>query len=297
MIKLKELLKEELPPKVKNLVGNVLLGGRDAIAKLQKKKRETNTYWENDLEDALENWVSDSTDELADHFTKNKKVYDQLIDEFPAVMEAPQGKVVYRGTLIKLDTLENALETRPFKVVNITTRTKKRTYLKYSKLPYSPNRPAQSWTMSAAIAMNFGSVSMNSIQVIYKTKTDDSFIFNPKVLRLLATFDEKEVVRVAGDGEFEALIDAKFLAQRRLLHKVKRFKAYFEEARISWNEKQAPNIAKKVVRDYIDSYKLEDLIVTSWSDLDKVNGYDSGLGPVGIYYKEIVNKVLETLAK
>lgn len=287
-------LKEALPPKTKALVGNTLLGQEPEIAKLQRKELEPNTEWEQELRAGIESWTEVSTDELADYFLKNKKVFDQLAVEYPKLMQPPYGKLAYRGTQIKLNSVINAIETRDYKVAKI----KNRYYIRFSKFPYTPYRPAQSWTINPKIATEFGVLSIwgndaSVAQVLYSTKVDDKFAFNPKLLAIIFGNDEGEIIRIDKKGEFDALISAKFLAERHLLHRLKGLRAYFEKARILWNTRQAPLTAKKSD----GAYEVEDLMIPSWSTLDDVPGYISGLGPVGMYYKKVANKALKTLAK
>lgn len=285
-------IKEELPPKIKSLVGNTLLGQDPKIAKLQKRKPEPDTEWEMQLYSDIDNWTGTSTDKLAKQFLKNKDIFDQLALEYPTVMQPPQGKLAYRGTKVKLKSIINAIETKPFKVVKIG----KNYFVRFTKFPYSPKRPAQSWTVDPKIATEFGDPSEwqdKVAQVLYSTKVSDKFIFNPKLLALIfGGRSESEVVRLDKKGEFDALISANFLAKKRLLHRLKGLRGYFEKARVLWNTKYAPQIHRKEPH-----YSMKDLTVTSWSALSKLDGYGNGLGPVARYYKKVVNKALKLLAK
>ena len=110
---LKEIkaLNEKLPNDLQKKVGNVLFGENPAITKLQKapaEPEELDTSWEDNLYFKLKTWVSSSEIDVANYFTKNKELLQTLAKEFPAVLRPPIGKMAYRGTSIKTNSLKFA---------------------------------------------------------------------------------------------------------------------------------------------------------------------------------------------
>ena len=211
-------LQEKLPADLQKKVGNVFLGGNWKIAKAQGIKRippdgvvEPNTKWESDLFDKIDSWTMSSSVTLAKYFRKNKGLLDQLAKEFPEVLQPPIGQIAYRGTAIKIDSLEQAFRKKKFTIVKI----KGREVFHFKNLDYSPNRTAQSWTIDPKVAFRFdGKVGDDrTVQVVYATKVNKDFIFNPKLMNIIfsESREEDEIVRVAEKGTFEAFVDTEII--------------------------------------------------------------------------------------
>ena len=174
-------LQEKLPADLQNKVGNVFLGGNADIAKLQGVKTpkgfdypEKNTAWEDALQNDIEAWLEVSSPRVAKYFKKNKALLDQLAKEFPQALLPPIGQTAYRGTSIKLDSLEQAFRKKQFKVVRLAGRE----VFHFKNLDYSPNRPAQSWTINPRVAFKFEGRpgTSNVVPVVYATKVNKDFI-------------------------------------------------------------------------------------------------------------------------
>jgi len=242
-------LQEKLPAALQQKVGNVFLGGNWKIAKAQGAKipkgvdvAEPDTEWEEDLYEKLENWVNTSSDPVAQYFKKNKELLDQLSKEFPILLQPPIGEIVYRGTSITKDSLETAFRTKKFDVVRIGGREA----FHFKNLDYNPNRPAQSWTLNPKRAFSFqGSTGdlTDHVSVVYATKVNRDFIVNPLLLKIIWFSDEKETVRVAGKGTFEAFVDSSVILnswkldpKENFIHKLKAAQPYFAEMIAKYNK-------------------------------------------------------------
>ena len=198
-------LKEKLTPDLQKKVGNVLFGDNKYISKLQGVKipkgfdsAEINTEWENDLLDKISFWTKISSNPVASYFAKNKSLLDTLAKEFPQVLQPPIGEMAYRGTSIKIDSLEQAFRKKKFTIVRI----KGREVFHFKNLTYTPNRPAQSWTTNPKVAFKFAGVIdvPGIVQVVYATKVNRDFIFSPELMNIIFEMNENETVRVAGPG-------------------------------------------------------------------------------------------------
>ena len=237
---LKEIkaLNEKLPNDLEKKVGNVLFGENPAIAKLQKapaEPEELDTSWEDNLYFKLKTWVSSSGTDVANYFTKNKELLQTLAKEFPSVLQPPIGKIAYRGTSIKINSLKNAFIKKQYTIVKVGGKE----VFRFKNLEYNPNRKSQSWTVDPKIAFKFEGRANNedSIHVVYATKVNNDFIFSSELLNIIfdASENEKEVVRVGGKGTFEAFVDSKvFLNTWKLepkdnfVHKLTKAAPFFE---------------------------------------------------------------------
>ena len=237
---LKEIkaLNEKLPNDLEKKVGNVLFGENPAITKLQKapaEPEELDTSWEDNLYFKLKTWVSSSDSETAKYFAKTKVLLQTLAKEFPAVLRPPIGKMAYRGTSIKINSLKNAFIKKQYTIVKVGGKE----VFRFKNLEYNPNRKSQSWTVDPKIAFKFEGRANNedSIHVVYATKVNNDFIFSSELLNIIfdTSENEKEVVRVGGKGTFEAFVDSKvFLNTWKLepkdnfVHKLENAAPFFE---------------------------------------------------------------------
>lgn len=237
---LKEIkaLNEKLPNDLQKKVGNVLFGENPAITKLQKapaEPEELDTSWEDNLYFKLKTWVNSSGIDVANYFTKNKELLQTLAKEFPSVLQPPIGKIAYRGTSIKINSLKNAFIKKQYTIVKVGGKE----VFRFKNLEYNPNRKSQSWTVDPKIAFKFEGRANNedSIHVVYATKVNNDFIFSSELLNIIfdANENEKEVVRVGGKGTFEAFVDSKvFLNTWKLepkdnfVHKLENAAPFFE---------------------------------------------------------------------
>lgn len=201
-------LEEKLPPDLQKMVGNVFLGSDPVLQKIQKADPEDNTKWENDLYDKLVYWINSPNTVIANFFSKNKDLIIKLAKEFPTLLMPPIGKLAYRGTRVKLDSLEMAFKTKKFKVVRVAGRE----VFHFKNLAYNPNRDSQSWSVDPKVAFRFtGRGEDGSVAVVYVTKVNRDFLFNPNLLNVLwksqgGSGREDETVRVAKSGVFEAFV-------------------------------------------------------------------------------------------
>ena len=237
---LKEIkaLNEKLPNDLEKKVGNVLFGENPAITKLQKapaEPEELDTSWEDNLYFKLKTWVSSSGIDVANYFAKNKELLQTLAKEFPSVLQPPIGKIAYRGTSIKINSLKNAFIKKQYTIIKVGGKE----VFRFKNLEYNPNRKSQSWTVDPKIAFKFEGRANNedSIHVVYATKVNNDFIFSSELLNIIfdASENEKEVVRVGGKGTFEAFVDSKvFLNTWKLepkdnfVHKLENAAPFFE---------------------------------------------------------------------
>ena len=185
-----QLLKEKLTPNLQKKVGNVLFGSLNTIAKLQKAKipvdgseAELNTAWENDLYANIESWIEVSEVSVAKFFAKNKELLQTLAKEFPSVLQPPIGKLAYRGTSIKIDSLKNAFIKKQYVIVKVGGRE----VFHFKNLGYIPNRESQSWTVDPKVAFKFEGRANNedSVRVVYAIRVNKDFIFSPELMNCL----------------------------------------------------------------------------------------------------------------
>jgi hypothetical protein len=244
------LLAEKLPTDLQKKVGNVLFGDNEYISKLQGVKipkgfdsAEINTKWEDDLYEKISKWIKISSNPVASYFAKNKSLLDTLTKEFPQVLQPPIGEMAYRGTSIKIDSLEQAFRKKKFTIVKI----KGREVFHFKNLTYTPNRPAQSWTTSPKVAFKFEGIAsirdVKYVQVVYATKVNRDFIFSPELMNIIFEMNENETVRVAGPGTFEAFVDTSVILntwkldpEENFIHRLPSAKPYFDMMVDSYNK-------------------------------------------------------------
>jgi len=274
---LKEIkaLNEKLPNDLEKKVGNVLFGENPAIAKLQKapaKPEELDTSWEDNLYFKLKTWVNSSGTDVANYFTKNKKLLQTLAKEFPLVLQPPIGKIAYRGTSIKINSLKNAFIKKQYTIVKVGGKE----VFRFKDLEYNPNRKSQSWTVDPKIAFKFEGKANNedSIHVVYAIKVNNDFIFSSELLNIIfdANENEKEVVRVGGKGTFEAFVDSKvFLNTWKLepkdnfVHKLENAAPFFEPMVDKYN-KLADKDNKRFGEKLIKPVKNIESIIKNFGD-------------------------------
>ena len=271
---LKEIrqLKEKLTPDLQKKVGNVFLGDSDKIAKAQGAKiprgadvAEPNTKWEDDLYIKITDWLNQSDNATAKYFKSNKALFNQLAEEFPMLLQPPIGKIAYRGTSIKKDSLENAFKTKKYTVERIAGRE----VFHFKNLQYSPNRDAQLWTLNPKKAFSFeGSADKNDkhVPVVYITEVNKDFIFNPLLLEILWGMNEKETVRIAKAGTFEAYVDWsvsvnhwRMEPNELFIHKIKKAQPYFAGMIDAYN-KAANAESKRTGEDFPLVNNIDDII-------------------------------------
>jgi len=266
------LLKEKLTPDLQKKVGNIFLGADDELVRAQGAKfpkgadvAEPNTDWEDDLYNKITQWLNASEDQEAKYFKKNKALFDQLAKEFPMLLQPPIGEIAYRGTSIKKDSLENAFKTKKYTVERIAGRD----VFHFKNLQYSPNREAQSWTLDPKKAFSFQGKTghwTDSVAVVYATKVNKDFIFNPLLLKILWGVDEKETVRIAKAGTFEAYVDWSVSVNswemepnELFIHKIKKIQPYFAGMVNAYN-KAANAESKRTGEDFPLVNSVDDMI-------------------------------------
>jgi hypothetical protein len=261
---------EALSSDMQKKVGDVFLGGDRKIAKLQGTKPEEDTEWEKDLHSKLVTWISASETHIAKYFAKNKELLQILAKEFPSVLQPPIGKTAYRGTIIKIDSLKNAFLKKPYNVVNIGGVEA----FHFKNLDYNPKRDSQSWTVKPAVAFQFDKLADNekTVHVVYATKVNKDFVFNPELLNIILGFKEgeNEVVRVGRKGSFEAFVSTEVLyntwrldPSENFVHKVSKAKPFFDLVISKYNtlatkeNKKAGNELIPLVKSIQDIINIE----------------------------------------
>lgn len=231
-----QLLKEKLAPALQKKVGDVMFGEEPDFVKLQKapsKPIEINTNWENELWRTIKQWVGTSETKTANYFKKNKELLKTLAKEFPVLLQPPIGKMAYRGTSIKTDSLRNAFLKKKYNVIKVGGRE----VFHFKNLKYKPARASQSWTVDPKMAFKFEGRRNNvdSVHVVYATKINDDFIFSPQLMNIMFKGQESEVVRVGGEGTFEAFVDSHvfeaawhFRPKYNFIHKLSKAKPFFK---------------------------------------------------------------------
>lgn len=237
-----EQLKEKLSPDLQRKVGNVFFGSDNQIAKLQgaKPPEEPNTSWEDDLYYRLTRWLDTSDTTVAKYLKKNKQILDLLAKEFPQLLMPPIGQMAYRGTGIKIDSLEQAFKKKKFEVIKVAGRE----VFHFKNLGYTPARDAQSWTTNPRVALKFEADQYDGkIGVIYATKIDKNFMFNPKLMNIMFQGKEDEVVRIAGKGTFEAYVSTKVALnnwnlepEENFIHRIPSAKPFFTKMVEDYNK-------------------------------------------------------------
>ena len=280
-------LQEKLPADLQNKVGNVFLGGNADIAKLQGVKTpkgfdypEKNTAWEDALQNNIEKWLDTSDARVAKYFKKNKALLDQLAKEFPQALLPPIGQTAYRGTSIKLDSLEQAFRKKQFKVVRLAGRE----VFHFKNLDYSPNRPAQSWTINPRVAFKFEGRpgTSNVVPVVYATKVNKDFIFNPNLMNILfGQIKEDETVRVAEQGTFEAFVDSSAILntwelepKENFIHRLPSAKPYFDQMVEMYNKAVKAENKRLGEELFQPAATVEDIILFNTTEEGNPAGFD-----------------------
>ena len=280
-------LQEKLPADLQNKVGNIFLGGNADIAKLQGVKTpkgfeypEENTAWENTLQNNIEAWLEVSSPRVAKYFEKNKALLNQLAKEFPQVLLPPIGQTAYRGTAIKLDSLEQAFRKKQFKVIRLA----KREVFHFKNLDYSPNRPAQSWTTNPKVAFKFEGRpgTSNVVPVVYATKVNKDFIFNPNLMNILfGQIKEDETVRVAEQGTFEAFVDSSVILntwelepKENFIHRLPSAKTYFDQMVEMYNKAVKAENKRLGEELFQPAATVEDIILFNTTEEGNPAGFD-----------------------
>lgn len=280
-------LQEKLPADLQNKVGNVFLGGNADIAKLQGVKTpkgfdypEKNTAWEDALQNDIEAWLEVSSPRVAKYFKKNKALLDQLAKEFPQALLPPIGQTAYRGTSIKLDSLEQAFRKKQFKVVRLAGRE----VFHFKNLDYSPNRPAQSWTINPRVAFKFEGRpgTSNVVPVVYATKVNKDFIFNPNLMNILfGQIKEDETVRVAEQGTFEAFVDSSAILntwelepEENFIHRLPSAKPYFDQMVEMYNKAVKAENKRLGEELFQPAATVEDIILFNTTEEGNPAGFD-----------------------
>jgi len=279
-----QLLKEKLTPNLQKKVGNVLFGSLNTIAKLQKAKipvdgseAELNTAWENDLYAKIESWIEVSEVSVAKFFAKNKELLQTLAKDFPSVLQPPIGKLAYRGTSIKIDSLKNAFIKKQYEIVKVGGREA----FHFKNLGYIPNRESQSWTIDPKVAFKFEGRANNedSVRVVYAIRVNKDFIFSPELMNIIYTGigQESETVRIGGEGIFEAFVDSsvflntwKFEPKAFFTHKISKAKPFFKPMIDKYNKAAAKDNKRFPVseRERISPVSSIEDIITAYDNTD-----------------------------
>lgn len=280
-------LQEKLSADLQDKVGNVFLGGNADIAKLQGVKTpkgfeypEENTAWENTLQNNIEAWLEVSSPRVAKYFEKNKALLDQLVKEFPQALLPPIGQMAYRGTVIKLDSLEQAFKKKKFNVIRLAGRE----VFHFKNLDYSPNRPAQSWTTNPKVAFRFEGRpgTSNVVPVVYATKINKDFIFNPNLMNILfGQIKEDETVRVAEQGTFEAFVDSSAILNtwnlkpvENFIHRLPSAKPYFDQMVEMYNKAVKAENKRLGEELFQPAATVKDIILFSTTEEGNPAGFD-----------------------
>jgi len=297
MISLKQILlefnklDEKLPPDLRQKVGNVFFGSDPNMQKIQKAKPEDDTKWEDDLYRKLVYWINSPNTVLASYFKQNKDLISKLAKEFPALLMPPIGDLAYRGTRIKIDSLERAFRTKKFEVAKIAGRE----VFYFKKLAYNPNRDSQSWSVNPKVAFKFTghTAKEDNIAVVYVTKVNKDFIFNPVLLNTLwknqgGGGKEDETIRIAKEGTFEAFVDTSVLHNswdlrftENFIHRVPSAKPYFDTLLNNYNKDVNQTNKESETDDYQNISSIEELIDIYRVALDQGINYDYEFPPPG----------------
>jgi len=170
--------------------------------KLQSTKQNENA---NELEIKLFNliadWIEDSDKKDADALYKNKKIFDIIKKQYPAIFRAPKNKLVYRGIelrpqadyiqkffsdidLSELIAIKGELPGNDF-------------YFIKKPIKHIPRLNAESWTTELKTAMRFGEDG-----AVLVTKTSDAFYMTPDFMDAVGS-------EVLGKREHEVILIGK----------------------------------------------------------------------------------------
>lgn len=161
-------------------VGEVLFGEDNKIAKYLKKPIELNTSTEDKIYSQIIKHIEGKNNNIASY-------YDELLklkNKFPEILK-PNAQFVYRGFNLKLSKAKPSIKKEGVKLFNDSY------YILKNEINYISHPKISSWTTSQKIADEFANTSTKyyndpKIQIIAKTEVDESFLFNPNFLNILA---------------------------------------------------------------------------------------------------------------
>ena len=272
-------LHEKLPAALQKKVGDVLFGELPPAVLLQKAPLnpiEINQPWEDDLYWQINQWVGSSETKTANYFAKNKELLKTLAKEFPTLLQPPIGKMAYRGTSIKTDSLRLAFMKKQYTIVKVGGRQ----VFRFKNLKYSPTRNSQSWTIDPKKAFKFEGNANNedSVRVVYATKINNDFIFSPQLMNIIFKHEESEVIRVDSEGTFEAYVDSevflntwKFEPKDNFVHKLTKAAPFFKPMVDKYNKLAAKEKISPVhsVKDIIEVYDNSDNVAPMGFNLNR----------------------------
>lgn len=272
-------LHEKLPAALQKKVGDVLFGELPPAVLLQKAPLnpiEINQPWEDDLYWQINQWVGSSETKTANYFAKNKELLKTLAKEFPTLLQPPIGKMAYRGTSIKTDSLRLAFMKKQYTIVKVGGRQ----VFRFKNLKYSPIRNSQSWTIDPKKAFKFEGNANNedSVRVVYATKINNDFIFSPQLMNIIFKHEESEVIRVDSEGTFEAYVDSevflntwKFEPKDNFVHKLTKAAPFFKPMVDKYNKLAAKEKISPVhsVKDIIEVYDNSDNVAPMGFNLNR----------------------------
>lgn len=181
--KLKTILKED---EVTDKLGKVAFGEDPFVAKMQFRKSEENTDYEEHILDILSRWTGNSTDGLANKlyakFPLLKKAAQMFPYNYVLTPNTDNGTMLYRGVgsykSLSLDKQLSKTKKEEWERIKFGGLT----IYKYKKpIKYVPHRSVQSWTSLKSVATLFTS----GRGVILSTIQTDEFLFNQKLMNHL----------------------------------------------------------------------------------------------------------------
>jgi len=214
-----------------------------------------------------------------------------LAKDFPSVLQPPIGKLAYRGTSIKIDSLKNAFIKKQYEIVKVGGREA----FHFKNLGYIPNRESQSWTIDPKVAFKFEGRANNedSVRVVYAIRVNKDFIFSPELMNIIYTGigQESETVRIGGEGIFEAFVDFsvflntwKFEPKAFFTHKISKAKPFFKPMIDKYNKAAAKDNKRFPVseRERISPVSSIEDIITAYDNTDD--------GPIDFNFREEYSK-------
>ena len=172
--------------------------------------------------DKMENWKSESDKPTANYLLKNKAIFDKGKKLHPDIFKPniPSGKSVYRGLREVSPKIKSFIKQSDWKLWERTdfkagSGEKDYWYVYNGKFTYTPNKPAQSWTLTPNTIMKNFYDSEESV-ILFKP-LDNEFYFSIPFLDWLTDNHfkgENEVIRIG-----EAANDVKIIATRRTIVK------------------------------------------------------------------------------
>lgn len=191
MIKLKDILKED---EVSDKFGDVALGSSLALAKLQGKKKEDNTGYEDKLLTTLRLWVLGWALQSVDDLYSQYNIFKKAAKKFPSVFlpDTPNGTQLYRGLQDAGYLTDKIEKTKPK-----DWKKEGDMYVYTKPIKYKPYRTVQSWTDDVNIAKKFSGKQYDAKYngfVLLTTKQTDEFLFSQKLMKYLYKRDERETL-------------------------------------------------------------------------------------------------------